>query len=219
MTRLHSGLFVRFIYLFIFSCLICSLSWFSVVREIQSPVTVLQHVFPNPMILVLSALRCHCCYGSVQAPKINLKPLIFIGCFSWPGSPFASVCSIVKSALVCFVIGTQLWRGTDLTIANTIVFHSQIICTFQMYQLNGYTVNFGLDLDFGYRILDSCQWNLDSGFQSLVGFRIRWVVIPDSKAQDTTSKKFPGIRNPDFLTWGDLWFYWAITLTVCWLIE
>ena len=72
----------RFIYLFIFSCLICSLSWFSVVREIQSPVTVLQHVFPNPMILVLSALRCHCCYGSVQTTKINLKPWIFIVFFS-----------------------------------------------------------------------------------------------------------------------------------------
>ena len=219
MTCLHSGLFVRFIYLFIFSCLICSLSWFSVVLEIQSLITVLQHVFRNPFILVMPALRCHCCNGSVQAPKINLKPLIFIGCFSWPGSPFASVCSIVKSALVCFVIGTQLWRGTDLIIANTIVFHSQIICTFQMYQLNACTVNFGLDLDSGYWIADSCQWNLDAGFQSSVGFRIRWVLIPDSKAQDTTSKKFPGIRNPDFLTWGDLWFYWAITLTICWLIE
>ena len=72
----------RVIYLFIFSCLICSLPWFSVVREIQSLITVLQHVFRNPFILVMPALRCHCCNGSVQAPKINLKPLIFIGCFS-----------------------------------------------------------------------------------------------------------------------------------------
>ena len=180
--HLHSGLFVKFIYifiyLFIFSCLVCSLSWFSVVREIQSPITVLQHVFRNPFILVMSALRCHCCYGSVQASKINLKPWIFIGCFSWPGSPFPSVSRIVKSALVCFVIGTQLWRGTDLIIANTIVFHSQIICTFQMYQLNACIVKFGLDLDFGYWILDSCQRNSDSGFQSLVGFRFRWALIP-----------------------------------------
>ena len=151
--HLHSGLFVRFIYLFIylfiFSCLICGLSWFSVMLEIQSLITVLQYVFRNPFILVMSALRCHCCYGSVQAPKINLKPLIFIGCFSWPGSPFASVCRM-KSALVCFVT-IPLWRGTDLTIANTIVFHSQIICTFEMYQLNACTVN------FGFWILDSCQ--------------------------------------------------------------
>ena len=175
--HLRSGPFVRFIYLFIFSCLICSLSWFSVVLEIQSLVTVLQHVFRNPFILVMSALRCHCCYGSVEASKINLKPLIFIVFFSWPGPTFA-FCRIVKSASVCFVIRTQLWRGTDLIIANTIVFHSQIICTFEMYQLNACTVNFGLDLDFAYWILDSCQWNLDSGFQSLVGFRFRWALIP-----------------------------------------
>ena len=64
------------------SCLIRSLSWFSVMLEIQSLITVQQHVFSNPFILVMSALRCHCCYGSVQATEINLKPLIFIGCFS-----------------------------------------------------------------------------------------------------------------------------------------
>ena len=181
---------IRFIYLFNFSCLIRSLSWFSVVREIQSLITVLQHVFRNPFILVMSALRCHCCYGSVQASKINLKPLIFIGCFSWPGSPFPSVSRIVESALVCFVIGTQLWRGTDLIIANTIVFHSQIICTFQMYQLNACIVKFGLDLDFGYWILDSCQRNSDSGFQPLVGFRFRWALIP--KPRIPLAKHIPG---------------------------
>ena len=187
--HLRSGPFVRFIYLFIFSCLICSLSWFSVVLEIQSLVTVLQHVFRNPFILVMSALRCHCCYGSVEASKINLKPLIFIVFFSWPGPTFA-FCRIVKSASVCFVIRTQLWRGTDLIIANTIVFHSQIICTFEMYQLNACTVNFGLDLDFAYWILDSCQWNLDSGFQSLVGFRFRWALIP--KPRIPLAKHIPG---------------------------
>ena len=69
-----------------------------------------------------------------------------------------------------------------------------------MYQLNGYTVNFGLDLDFGYR---------DSGFLSEeFGFGIPIVSgIPvslslNSKAQDSTSKTYTGIRNPDFLTWG-----------------
>ena len=93
-----------FIYGFIFSCL--SLSWFSVILEIQSLITVLQHVFRNPFILVMSALGCHCCYGSVQDPNINLKPWISIGCFSWPGSPFVSVSRIVKSASVCSVIRT-----------------------------------------------------------------------------------------------------------------
>ena len=56
-------------------------------------------------------------------------------------------------------------------------------------------------VDFGFQTLDSsfCQWNLDSVFQSLVGFRIPWAVFripkprisdsynctPDSKAQDS----------------------------------
>ena len=55
--------------------------------------------------------------------------------------------------------------------------------------------------------LDSsrCQWNLDSGFQFLVGFRIPWA--PESKAQDSRFHKqnFPGFRNSDSLAWGDLW--------------
>ena len=49
---------------------------------------------------------------------------------------------------------------------------------------------------------------LDSGFQSLVGFRILGAGfrIPDSKAQDSGfhEQKIPGFRNPDSLTWGDL---------------
>ena len=43
-----------------------------------------------------------------------------------------------------------------------------------------------------------CQWNWDSGFQSLAGFRVPW-------AQDSGfhKKKIPGFWNPDTLTWGD----------------
>ena len=43
----------------------------------------------------------------------------------------------------------------------------------------------------GFRIL--CQWNLDSGFQSFVGFRIPWAVFQISKPRmsDSTSKIFP----------------------------
>ena len=42
-------------------------------------------------------------------------------------------------------------------------------------------------LDSGFRILDSslCQWNLDSGFQSLVEFRITLSCILDSKAHNS----------------------------------
>ena len=62
-------------------------------------------------------------------------------------------------------------------------------------------------MDSGFQVLDSslCQWNLDSGFQSFVGFRIpRLSCIPDSKTQDSRFNKqtIHGFQNPDFLTWG-----------------
>ena len=56
--------------------------------------------------------------------------------------------------------------------------------------------------DSGFQVLDSriCQWNLDFGFQSLVGFRIPWTVlrIPNPRIPDPISIIFPdsGIRIP-----------------------
>ena len=50
-------------------------------------------------------------------------------------------------------------------------------------------------VDSGFQALDSslCQWNLDSGFQSLVGLRIPWAAfrIPTLRILDSTSKMFP----------------------------
>ena len=89
-----------------------------------------------------------------------------------------------------------------MIIANTIVFHSQIICTFQIYQLNSCTVNFGLDLDFGYWILDSGFLSVEFGFGIPIVSGIPVSLSLNSKAQDSTSKTYTGIRNPDFLTWG-----------------
>ena len=68
-------------------------------------------------------------------------------------------------------------------------------------------------LDSGFQILDSslCQWNLDSGFQSSVGFRIPWTVvrIPMPRIPDSTSKIFSDSGfNLDSITWSDLlWFF------------
>ena len=64
-------------------------------------------------------------------------------------------------------------------------------------------------VDFGFQLLDSslCRWNLDSGFQSLVGFRIPWPEfqipkrrIPDSPTQispdsEPHKQKYPGFQN------------------------
>ena len=79
-------------------------------------------------------------------------------------------------------------------------------------------------LDFGSHAVDSspgigfwmfCQWNWDSGFQSLVGSPDSLSRIPNSKAKDSKfhSKtlqdsgfqkgKFRGFRNPHSLTCGE----------------
>ena len=53
-------------------------------------------------------------------------------------------------------------------------------------------------VDSGFQDLDSslCQWNLDSGFQSLVGFRTPWPVsrIPKPRISDSTNKNLPDSR-------------------------
>ena len=58
-------------------------------------------------------------------------------------------------------------------------------------------------IDSGFQVLDSsfCLWNLDSGFQSLMGFRIPKLRIPDSKSKILSAsgfhkQKFPGIWIP-----------------------
>ena len=52
--------------------------------------------------------------------------------------------------------------------------------------------------DTGFWIL--CQWNLDSGFQSLVGFRIPPAKFPDFGFH---MQKLPRLRSPNSLTCGE----------------
>ena len=57
-------------------------------------------------------------------------------------------------------------------------------------------------MDSGFQVLDSSQWDLDSGFQSLVGFPILKAVfrIPKPRIPDSTSKNFPdsGFHKQNF---------------------
>ena len=68
----------------------------------------------------------------------------------------------------------------------------------------------------GFRIL--CHWNVDSGFQSVVGFRILELNsefqfsksrIPDCASKqswipNSSSKKIHELRNPEFFSWSEI---------------
>ena len=64
--------------------------------------------------------------------------------------------------------------------------------------------------DFGLQVLNSgffFEWNLDSGFQSLMGFQIPWAVFPvycrfQSPGFQISQAKFPAFRNLNSLTRG-----------------
>ena len=78
-----------------------------------------------------------------------------------------------------------------------------------IYRESGTVLDSGFhDVDSGFQALDSCicQWNLDSGFQPLVGFRNPWAVFRIPKTQDSGSHKqnFPWFRNPGSLIWREI---------------
>ena len=62
-------------------------------------------------------------------------------------------------------------------------------------------------MDSGFQVLDSSlsEWNLDSGFQSLVGFQILCELYSGFQSQGFRNPRanFPGFRNTDSLTWGE----------------
>ena len=73
--------------------------------------------------------------------------------------------------------------------------------------------------DSGFPVLDSClsQWNLDSGFQSLVAFWISWAVfrIPKPRTPDSTANfsKIPNSTSKNFEDSGiQIPLHWATFL-------
>ena len=72
--------------------------------------------------------------------------------------------------------------------------------------------------DSVFQVLDTnlFQWNLDSGFQKFVGFRIPWALlifpIPKSRVPDSKifsdfgfrKQNFSGFRNSDSITWSEV---------------
>ena len=62
-------------------------------------------------------------------------------------------------------------------------------------------------MDSGFQVMDSSlsEWNLDSGFQSLVGFQILCELYSGFQSQGFRNPQanFPGFRNTASLTWGE----------------
>ena len=62
-------------------------------------------------------------------------------------------------------------------------------------------------VDSGFQALDSSlrQWNLDSRFRSLMGFRNPWAVfwVLKTRILGLQKQHFPGFRNQNSMTWGD----------------
>ena len=92
------------------------------------------------------------------------------------------------------VWGAYIWRGLCM---EGLIFGIFVPILFAIWKKIQNSLGFWIPRS-GFRIL--CQYNLDSGFQSLVGFRFPWAVhrIPKPGIPDSTSKNFSdsGIRIP-----------------------
>ena len=60
-----------------------------------------------------------------------------------------------------------------------------------------------LHFDSSYWIPNLCQCNLDSRFPAFTGFRVLEQTVPHCSAFQ--KQKIPGFRNPDYLTWAEMW--------------
>ena len=82
------------------------------------------------------------------------------------------------------------------------LFPNNVSKTKQPPHVKGYQDSLGFWIpDTGFRIVR--QWNLDSGFQSLAGFRIPWVEfwIPKLRNPDSTNNVWISVPQTDSLTY------------------
>ena len=117
------------------------------------------------------------------------------------------------SICCCCVYG--LARQIDIRVS-----HSYTVAGAKIYHSSPNVRESRAVLDSGFHAVDSrfhgvdsglCQWNVDSGLQSLVRFRIPWAVfqIPQLESNEFPDsvfhkQKFPSFRNPDSIKWGDV---------------
>ena len=100
--------------------------------------------------------------------------------------------------LVKFIIIETLWSSPKMQIN---LKQHKSLTGFVFKNLSSHVRESKTVLDFGFQVMDSafqvldssCQWNFDSGFQSLVWFRIYLAIfrIPKPRIPDSTNKNFP----------------------------
>lgn len=78
----------------------------------------------HPLGVPISSLRCKMCHFS-DLPKICLKPLVLIVCFSRPPSLLSSSCLKIQSSLNGCVVGIPLRWSRYLNIGYGATFHSE----------------------------------------------------------------------------------------------
>ena len=93
--------------------------------EVCSIITVLKHVFGNPLICSISSLCCNSRHLVILVNEINLEPLVKIIGASWPTSLFGSIFLVVQSSLNGGVITIPLRWGSDLAVLDFAIFYAK----------------------------------------------------------------------------------------------
>ena len=128
---------------------------------------------------------------------------------------------VVKTSIITLMTLTIIsyWVITEMTMLKELRYKGtalvfQILVWLELAPCNWGNLFHLWSLDSGFHavhsglhVLDSSlfQWNLNFGFQTLVGFWIPWAVLPISKLriQDSTSKNFADSGIP-FLLHGEI---------------
>ena len=111
-------------------------SWFLIVLEIHSVITVLQLVFSHPLrILIISSLCCYTCYFDILTSQINLQPLVYVIWSGWPAPSFTSCLFKVQPSLYCGMIAVPLWGCLDSCVGNCSAFHAESFIASWKYKI------------------------------------------------------------------------------------
>ena len=105
------------------------LTFFCVVFEIFTVITILQCVRLNPLLVSKSSLCRHSCHFSQLVTKLNLKPLVLIVCSSKPAPLLIASYFHIQSATIWTTIGIILRGGSQLDVFDHPALHAKRLKT------------------------------------------------------------------------------------------